>query len=194
MREINELADFHYIRQRDPLGLGHAVCGRVGARRTGVVRGAARRRHHGRRRHAAARMLDVHDRGTAVRCSRCSRCRSRRSRAYGCVAVEPVADGLVRVQQIVEKPQPEEALSNLAVIGRYVFTPGIFDVLDRHHSPASVASSSSPTPSGCCSTASRCTAWCSRRAATTSAASSTSCAPTSSSASSAMTCVSRSSS
>jgi len=49
--------------------------------------------------------------------------------AYGSVAVEPVAEGLMRVQQIIEKPKPEEALSNLAVIGRYVFTAGIVDAL-----------------------------------------------------------------
>ena len=42
-----------------------------------------------------------------------------------------VGDSLGRVRSIVEKPKPEEAPSNLAVIGRYVFTPSIFDALDR---------------------------------------------------------------
>src|SRR4030095_12538245 len=49
--------------------------------------------------------------------------------AYGSVSVEPVAEGLMRVQSIVEKPKPEAALSHLAGIGRYVFTSGIFDAL-----------------------------------------------------------------
>ncbi len=42
-----------------------------------------------------------------------------------------MGDSLGRVRSIVEKPKPEEAPSNLAVIGRYVFTPTIFDALDR---------------------------------------------------------------
>src|SRR5207237_1654581 len=40
-------------------------------------------------------------------------------------------DSLVRLRDIVEKPAPEDAPSNLAVMGRYVFTPAIFDALDR---------------------------------------------------------------
>ncbi len=40
-------------------------------------------------------------------------------------------ENLVRIRSIVEKPKPEDAPSNLAVIGRYVFTPEIFDALDR---------------------------------------------------------------
>jgi UTP--glucose-1-phosphate uridylyltransferase len=51
--------------------------------------------------------------------------------AYGCVAPEEVEQELVRVKSIVEKPAREVAPSNLAVIGRYVFTPEIFDALDR---------------------------------------------------------------
>ena len=51
--------------------------------------------------------------------------------SYGCVEPEIVHDGLVEVKGIVEKPAREEAPSNLAVIGRYVFTPEIFDAIDR---------------------------------------------------------------
>jgi UTP--glucose-1-phosphate uridylyltransferase len=48
--------------------------------------------------------------------------------SYGIVAVEPDS---ARVKEIVEKPQPEEAPSNLAVVGRYILTPAIFDHLAR---------------------------------------------------------------
>jgi UTP--glucose-1-phosphate uridylyltransferase len=51
--------------------------------------------------------------------------------SYGCVDAEPVQDGLVRLRGIVEKPKPADAPSDLAVVGRYVFTPEIFDALDR---------------------------------------------------------------
>jgi UTP--glucose-1-phosphate uridylyltransferase len=48
---------------------------------------------------------------------------------YGCARPEPVGDNLVRILEIVEKPKAADAPSNLAVMGRYVFTPEIFDAL-----------------------------------------------------------------
>jgi UTP--glucose-1-phosphate uridylyltransferase len=51
--------------------------------------------------------------------------------SYGIVAVEELADGAQRVTRIVEKPPPEEAPSNLAVVGRYVLTPRIFTLLQQ---------------------------------------------------------------
>jgi UTP--glucose-1-phosphate uridylyltransferase len=128
MREINELADFHYIRQRDPLGLGHAV--------------SVAREHVGRQPFAVLlgddimvdeaallrRMLDVHARygGSVLALLEVP---IEEISAYGSVSAEPVAEGLMNVQSIVEKPAPADAPSNLAVIGRYVFTPTIFDAL-----------------------------------------------------------------
>ncbi|HYA45904.1 MAG TPA: sugar phosphate nucleotidyltransferase, partial [Acidimicrobiales bacterium] len=49
--------------------------------------------------------------------------------AYGCAAVRPLEDHLVQIEDLVEKPTPDEAPSNLAVMGRYVFVPEIFDIL-----------------------------------------------------------------
>jgi len=49
--------------------------------------------------------------------------------SYGIVAVDESPDGLKRVTRIVEKPHPDEAPSNLAVVGRYILTPAIFDEL-----------------------------------------------------------------
>ena len=48
---------------------------------------------------------------------------------YGVVKSEPVSEGLSRVSAIVEKPKPADAPSNLAVVGRYILTPRIFDLL-----------------------------------------------------------------
>ena len=50
---------------------------------------------------------------------------------YGVVDGEPVSDRTYRVRALVEKPQPEDAPSNLGIVGRYVLTPDIFDVLTR---------------------------------------------------------------
>jgi UTP--glucose-1-phosphate uridylyltransferase len=128
MREINELADFHYIRQRDPLGLGHAVSvasEHVGQEPFAVLLGDDIMVDDAT---LLTRMLDVHARygGSVLALLEVP---IEEISAYGSAAVEPVAEGLMRVQSIIEKPAPEEALSNLAVIGRYVFTPGIFGAL-----------------------------------------------------------------
>ena len=51
------------------------------------------------------------------------------SSSYGIVAGESISETLIKVTDMVEKPQPEEAPSNLAIIGRYILTPDIFDIL-----------------------------------------------------------------
>lgn len=48
---------------------------------------------------------------------------------YGVIAGEEIAEGIYRVSTMVEKPAPEDAPSNLAIIGRYILTPDIFDIL-----------------------------------------------------------------
>lgn len=52
------------------------------------------------------------------------------TQSYGIVRSNSIGNGLGRVEEIVEKPKPEKAPSNLAVVGRYILTPGIFDKLD----------------------------------------------------------------
>ena len=49
---------------------------------------------------------------------------------YGVIAGEEIQDGVYRVTNMVEKPSPEKAPSNLAIIGRYILTPDIFDILE----------------------------------------------------------------
>jgi UTP--glucose-1-phosphate uridylyltransferase len=48
---------------------------------------------------------------------------------YGVIAGEPMKEGLYRVESMVEKPSKEDAPSNLAIIGRYILTPDIFDII-----------------------------------------------------------------
>jgi UTP--glucose-1-phosphate uridylyltransferase len=48
---------------------------------------------------------------------------------YGVIAGESLKDGIYRVEKMVEKPTPDAAPSNLAIIGRYILTPDIFDIL-----------------------------------------------------------------
>ncbi|MEJ7582573.1 MAG: UTP--glucose-1-phosphate uridylyltransferase GalU [Acidimicrobiales bacterium] len=128
--DLAGLADLHYVRQGEPLGLGHAVSvarKHVGdnpfvvllgdefmAKDSGLLDGMiAAHRQQGA---SVIALMEVPE-------AEISR--------YGCAAVEPVADSLVRIREIVEKPPPADAPSNLAVMGRYVLTPQIFDELDR---------------------------------------------------------------
>jgi UTP--glucose-1-phosphate uridylyltransferase len=50
---------------------------------------------------------------------------------YGVIAGESMKDGLYRITDMVEKPAPENAPSNLAIIGRYILTPDIFDIIEK---------------------------------------------------------------
>ena len=120
-----------YIRQSEPLGLGHAVlCAQAGGRRR-AVRGDPRRRPD--RRRAAGDEADgrgVRARG-AARCSACRTCRASRPRRYGIVKRLGSTSGWNRIDGIVEKPEPDAAPSTLGVVGRYVLTPRIFAILER---------------------------------------------------------------
>jgi UTP--glucose-1-phosphate uridylyltransferase len=51
--------------------------------------------------------------------------------SYGVISGEQISDRLYRVSDMVEKPAPEDAPSNLAIIGRYILTPDIFDILEH---------------------------------------------------------------
>jgi UTP--glucose-1-phosphate uridylyltransferase len=127
---VNDLADIHYIRQRDPLGLGHAV--------------SVAREHVGNEPFAVLlgddimvdnatllrSMLEVHEREQASVLALLE-VTPEEIASLGCAEADIVGDSLGRVRSIVEKPKPDEAPSNLAVIGRYVFTPSVFDALAR---------------------------------------------------------------
>jgi UTP--glucose-1-phosphate uridylyltransferase len=130
VQAISEMADIHYIRQRDPLGLGHAVSvarQHVGSEPFAVLLGDDIMVDDSK---LLRSMLDVYERygRSVVAVLEVAR---EDIKNYGCVTPEVMEENLVRVRSIVEKPKPEEAPSNLAVIGRYVFTPEIFDALDR---------------------------------------------------------------
>jgi UTP--glucose-1-phosphate uridylyltransferase len=128
VREISEMASIHYIRQRDPAGLGDAVAhaeDHVGGEPFAVLLGddivaVGEPLLEG--------MIGVYERyGRSVLAVQ--EVRREDIRLYGAIKPEWVEDDLARVVDIVEKPPPEEAPSNLAAIGRYVLTPEIFDAI-----------------------------------------------------------------
>jgi len=128
VRQISEMASIHYIRQRDPLGLGHAVAAaeqHVAGEPFAVLLGDDLMSD---RIPLLQEMLKVHERygRSVIAVQEVAR---DEIELYGAIEPEFVEDNLARVVSIVEKPRPEDSPSNLAAIGRYVLTPEIFDAL-----------------------------------------------------------------
>ena len=130
---LAEIADIHFVRQGEPLGLGHAV--------------SVARKHVGEHSFAVLLGDDLMDSNSrvlesmmATHCTTGSPVVAVREvpnseiGSYGCVDPEAYPGGepeVLRIRGIVEKPAPEDAPSDLAVMGRYVFSPEIFDALDE---------------------------------------------------------------
>jgi UTP--glucose-1-phosphate uridylyltransferase len=129
VRRSAELANLHFVRQREPRGLGHAVlCGAsyVGDEPFAVLLGDDLIDERDR---LLEDMLAVQaDRGGCV--VALLEVPPETVSLYGCVAAESTdIDDVVRVTDLVEKPSPADAPSNLAIIGRYVLSPQIFPAL-----------------------------------------------------------------
>jgi UTP--glucose-1-phosphate uridylyltransferase len=130
MRNLAELADIHYVRQGEALGLGHAVSvarKHVGDSSFAVLLGDD---IMDERSNVLEQMIEAHLRRSASVIA-LKRFPPEEIKYYGCAEADIEDDGLQRVRSIVEKPAPEDAPSDLGVMGRYVFTPQIFDALDR---------------------------------------------------------------
>ena len=122
--------DCHYVIQHEPLGLGHAVlCARalVGDEPFAVL--LTDDLVHHPETTCLQQMMEVYrDRNSSVVAVE-NVAREQVSR-YGIVETAAAPDGAKRMKSIVEKPAPEEAPSTLAVVGRYIFTPAIMELLE----------------------------------------------------------------
>jgi len=127
----NDLADMHYVRQGDPRGLGHAVLRarmHVGNQPFAVLLGDDL---IDARDVLLSRMLDEQEARNATVIA-LMEVDPAQSHMYGIATVEPTDDDdVVRITGLVEKPAQGTAPSNLAIIGRYVLRPEIFDILER---------------------------------------------------------------
>ena len=131
--ETNELGgDLHYVRQGDPKGLGHAVLRakrHVGDEAFAVLLGDDL---IDEKEDLLSRMVEVQERtgGSVVALMEVPR---EAISAYGAAAIETVEgeEGFVKITGLVEKPAADEAPSNYAVIGRYVLSPKVFEVLEN---------------------------------------------------------------
>ena len=132
IRALMNDATFSYTRQNEMKGLGHAILmGRrlVGDEPFGVVLADDLCLNTGGD-GVLAQMVRLY---RQFRCSIVAVMEVPKEDigAYGVVAGDAISDNIVRVTNMVEKPKPEDAPSNLAVIGRYILTPDIFDIIER---------------------------------------------------------------
>ncbi len=129
VQESSDLATMHYVRQGDPKGLGHAVlCAapHVGDQPFAVLLGDDL---IDPRDPLLQRMIEVREQhgGSVIALMEVD---PAQIGLYGCAAAVPDGDDdVVLVSDLVEKPDPADAPSNLAIIGRYVLDPAVFEVL-----------------------------------------------------------------
>ena len=130
IRNVLDKGTFTMVRQREMKGLGHAILTGetlIGNEPFGVL---------------LSDDLCINEEGAGVlsqmvelyRQFRCSivaimEVPADQTHKYGVIAGESLKDGIYRVDRMVEKPKPEDAPSNLAIIGRYILTPDIFDII-----------------------------------------------------------------
>lgn len=127
----SRLGTIHYVRQGDPLGLGHAVLTahtHIGDQPFAVLLGDDL---IDPRDPVLPHMVDVRERfGGSVLCL--MEVPREQISLYGCVAVEPTSDaGVLDVIDLVEKPAVHDAPSEYAIIGRYILDPAVFAVLQQ---------------------------------------------------------------
>ena len=127
---LTEMADIHFVRQGSPLGLGHAVSvarKHVGDNPFAVLLGDEFMSEGST---LLSDMIQIHGQyGRSVLALQ--EVEPEKIRRYGCAKPERISDHLVQILDIVEKPEPAVAPSNLAVMGRYIFTPEIFEKLEH---------------------------------------------------------------
>lgn len=135
VRNIADMVQVSYTRQKEPLGLGHAVSvarDLVGDEPFAVLLGDVLIPGENP---ATKQLIDVYE-ATGVGAIAVEEVPRDRTQLYGIVDAEPSPQPpfgarLLRIRELVEKPKPENAPSNLAITGRYVLPPAIFACLER---------------------------------------------------------------
>jgi UTP--glucose-1-phosphate uridylyltransferase len=135
VRSISNMLNFSYTRQKEPLGLGHAVLTArelVGDEPFAVLLGDVIIPGP---RPATRQIMEVYEE-IGVGTIAVEPVPTERTNLYGIIDAQPAdqtrwGKRLLRIRNLVEKPKPADAPSNLAVTGRYVLPPEIFDCLER---------------------------------------------------------------
>jgi UTP--glucose-1-phosphate uridylyltransferase len=129
VRQITDMVRFSYVRQREALGLGHAILQArdlVGDEPFAVMLSDD---IIDSKTPALKQLIDVYEKYDAPVLATMQVEGEAISR-FGALDVDEVDDGVYRIKDMVEKPPLEKAPSNLAIIGRYVLTPDIFEEIE----------------------------------------------------------------
>lgn len=130
VRKVTDMVRVSYVRQREALGLGHAVLQArdlVGDEPFAVMLSDD---IIDSKTPALKQLIDVYEKYDAPVLATMQVAGEAISR-FGALDVEEVADGVYRIKDMVEKPAPGRAPSDLAIIGRYILTPDIFDEIEN---------------------------------------------------------------
>lgn len=130
VREIAEMVDIFYVRQRQALGLGHAIlCAKdfVGNEPFAVLLGDD---IIDSERPCLGQLLKVYNerQGSVLALEKVP---MENISSYGCVEANLLGGTTFQVTNMVEKPAREDAPSDMAIIGRYILTPRIFEILEK---------------------------------------------------------------
>lgn len=130
VREIAEMIKIFYVRQKQALGLGHAIlCAKefVGDEPFAVLLGDDIIDAEAP---CLSQLMDVYrsHKGSVLALEQVP---IESISSYGCVKAQSITDDTYKILDMVEKPKKEDAPSNLAIIGRYILTPAIFPILEK---------------------------------------------------------------
>lgn len=133
VREISDMVNIHYVRQKEPKGLGHAIyCARsfVGNEPFAVLLGDDIVYHESKP--CLKQMIDAHNEYKTTILGVQEVPESEVDK-YGIVDGKLIEDRIYKVKGLVEKPDLHDAPTNIAILGRYIINPAIFDILE--HTP-----------------------------------------------------------
>ena len=130
VQDISNMVNIHYIRQKEPKGLGHAIhCAKsfIGNEPFAVLLGDD---IVDAKTPCLKQLIDCYDEyKTSV--LGVQEVAKQDTDKYGILDVKHIEDRVYKVKDMVEKPKVEEAPSNIAILGRYIITPAIFEILEN---------------------------------------------------------------
>jgi UTP--glucose-1-phosphate uridylyltransferase len=131
VRSISEMGDFFYVRQNLPLGLGHAVLRTmdlVGEEPFAVILSDD---VIDSKVPVMRQMIEIYEKYSAGVVLAIQQVPREHVSRYGIIEGRKIADGVYEVLDMVEKPRPEKAPSDLAIIGRYILPPSVFPAIQE---------------------------------------------------------------
>ena len=132
VRGISNMVNIHYIRQKEPKGLGDAIyCARyfIGDEPFAIMLGDDMV-DNGQGPPCLKQLIDAYDDHNASILG-VQEVDKENTDKYGIIDGQKLSDNIYKVKALVEKPDPDQAPSNVAILGRYIITPQIFDILGQ---------------------------------------------------------------